>query len=104
MCPNSDERSSYSLDQERKTAAHSVSTHSKSSTTNGTNKESVLEFKNLNFVVKSKDRQQRYILKNITGTVHAGHVVAVLGPSGAGKVRILISHGKRRIGTYLTIQ
>ena len=47
---------------------------------------SIFRFKNINYVVKSKG-EDKVILDNVSGTVKWGHVLAIMGPSGAGKVR-----------------
>lgn len=47
-------------------------------------KSSVFEFKNINFVVGKNDKQKT-ILQDVCGRVKWGHVLAVMGPSGAGK-------------------
>jgi ABC-type glutathione transport system ATPase component len=47
---------------------------------------SIFRFKNVNFIVGTKDKQKN-ILSDVSGTVKWGHVLAVMGPSGAGKVR-----------------
>lgn len=47
---------------------------------------SIFRFKNINYVVKSKG-EDKIILDNVSGTVKWGHVLAIMGPSGAGKVR-----------------
>lgn len=44
---------------------------------------SIFRFKNVNFIVGSKDKE-KYILRDVSGTVKWGHVLAVMGPSGAG--------------------
>ena len=46
---------------------------------------SIFRFKNINCVVKSKG-EDKVILDNVSGTVKWGHVLAIMGPSGAGKV------------------
>ena len=46
---------------------------------------SIFRFKNVNYVVKSKNGE-KVILDNVSGTVKWGHVLAIMGPSGAGKV------------------
>ena len=46
---------------------------------------SIFRFKNINYVVKSKG-EDKIILDNVSGTVKWGHVLAIMGPSGAGKV------------------
>jgi ABC-type glutathione transport system ATPase component len=46
---------------------------------------SVLRFKDVNFVVGKGDKQKN-ILTDVSGTVKWGHVLAIMGPSGAGKV------------------
>lgn len=48
---------------------------------------SVFRFKDINFIVGSGDKQKN-ILTDVSGTVKWGHVLAVMGPSGAGKVRM----------------
>jgi ABC-type multidrug transport system fused ATPase/permease subunit len=50
---------------------------------------SIFRFKNVNFVVSSKEKgvkKDKYILQDVSGTVKWGHVLAIMGPSGAGKV------------------
>lgn len=54
-----------------------------SSTTTGM-ESSVLQFQNINFVV-GQGEKQRHLLKDVSGTIKWGAVVAVMGPSGAGK-------------------
>jgi ABC-type glutathione transport system ATPase component len=49
---------------------------------------SIFRFKNINYVVKSKG-EDKAILDNVSGTVKWGHVLAIMGPSGAGKVRYM---------------
>jgi ABC-type multidrug transport system ATPase subunit len=49
---------------------------------------SVLRFKNVNFVVGKKDKQKN-ILTDVSGTVKWGHVLAIMGPSGAGKTTLV---------------
>lgn len=46
---------------------------------------SVFRFKDVNFVVPSK-HGDKVVLHNVSGTVKWGHVLAIMGPSGAGKV------------------
>jgi ABC-type dipeptide/oligopeptide/nickel transport system ATPase subunit len=47
---------------------------------------SIFRFKDVNFVVPAK-HGDKVIVQNISGTVKWGHVLAIMGPSGAGKVR-----------------
>jgi ABC-type glutathione transport system ATPase component len=47
---------------------------------------SIFRFKNVNFVVGTKGKE-KYILRDVSGTCKWGRVLAVMGPSGAGKVR-----------------
>jgi ABC-type transport system involved in cytochrome bd biosynthesis fused ATPase/permease subunit len=54
---------------------------------------SVLRFKDVNFVI-GKGEKQKNILTDVTGTVKWGHVLAIMGPSGAGKVSIN-THGSQ---------
>ena len=44
---------------------------------------SILRFKDVNFIV-GKGAKQKRILSDVTGVVKWGHVLAVMGPSGAG--------------------
>jgi ATP-binding cassette, subfamily G (WHITE), member 2, SNQ2 len=46
---------------------------------------SIFRFKDINFVVPVKGGD-KVILQNVSGTVKWGHVLAIMGPSGAGKV------------------
>jgi ABC-type transport system involved in cytochrome bd biosynthesis fused ATPase/permease subunit len=67
--------------------AAGVSTHSRSRRLHSAHstgmESSIFRFKNVNFVVGTKDKE-KHILKDVTGTVKWGHVLAVMGPSGAG--------------------
>jgi ABC-type glutathione transport system ATPase component len=45
---------------------------------------SVFRFNNINFIVGKGDKQTN-ILTDVSGIVKWGHVLAVMGPSGAGK-------------------
>jgi ABC-type multidrug transport system ATPase subunit len=49
---------------------------------------SVLRFKNVNFTVGKGDNE-KHIIQDVSGTVKFGHVLAVMGPSGAGKTVLL---------------
>ena len=49
---------------------------------------SVLRFKDVNFLV-GKGENQRKILENVNGTLTCGRVLAVMGPSGAGKTTFI---------------
>lgn len=49
---------------------------------------SVLRFEDVNFVVGCGDKQ-RHILQDVSGKVSWGHVLAVMGPSGAGKTTLI---------------
>ena len=50
---------------------------------------SIFRFKDVNFIVGGKGKEKN-ILIDVSGTVKWGHVLAVMGPSGAGKVRELL--------------
>ena len=52
---------------------------------------SVLKFANINFTVGGKGDNKKYLLTDVNATVKAGRVLAVMGPSGAGKVHSLMS-------------
>ena len=47
-----------------------------------------IEFKNVSFAYKTKDRDTREILDDISFTVKKGKTVALVGPSGGGKTTI----------------
>lgn len=49
---------------------------------------SVFRFQNVNFTVGEGDKK-KYLLKDVTGKVKWGHVLAVMGPSGAGKTTLI---------------
>jgi len=38
---------------------------------------------------KAKETNKKYILQGVSGSVHSGHVLAIMGPSGAGKSSFL---------------
>lgn len=54
---------------------------------------SILRFKNVNFVVGKGDAEKN-ILTDVSGTVKWGHVLAIMGPSGAGKVSCITAEAK----------
>jgi ABC-type dipeptide/oligopeptide/nickel transport system ATPase subunit len=63
---------------------------------------SIFRFKNVNFVVGAKGKE-KYILRDVSGTCKWGRVLAVMGPSGAGKVRLQKrAKAKWRIAPVLT--
>lgn len=43
----------------------------------------VFKFRNMNFVVGSGN-EEKHLLKDVSGKVKGGQVLAVMGPSGAG--------------------
>eukprot|EP00541_Cyclophora_tenuis_P013819 CAMPEP_0116549230 /NCGR_PEP_ID=MMETSP0397-20121206/4761_1 /TAXON_ID=216820 /ORGANISM="Cyclophora tenuis, Strain ECT3854" /LENGTH=634 /DNA_ID=CAMNT_0004073937 /DNA_START=552 /DNA_END=2456 /DNA_ORIENTATION=- len=49
---------------------------------------SVLRFKDVNFIVGKGDKE-KYILQDVSGKVKHGHVLAIMGPSGAGKTTLI---------------
>ena len=52
----------------------------------------MLTFEDLTFTVKAKDAGktvEKKIIQGITGQVLSGHVLAILGPSGAGKTTLI---------------
>jgi ABC-type multidrug transport system ATPase subunit len=49
---------------------------------------SIFRFQNVNFVAGKGDAK-KHLLKDVSGTVKFGHVLAVLGPSGAGNKSML---------------
>jgi ABC-type glutathione transport system ATPase component len=55
--------------------------------------DSVYKFKNIGFSVEAKDdngdKVEKQILQNISATVKSGHVLAIMGPSGAGKTSLI---------------
>lgn len=51
---------------------------------------SVLRFKNINFV-GGKGKTEKNILVDANGKVSWGHVLAIMGPSGAGYVQTVLS-------------
>lgn len=52
------------------------------------NSPNVFRFRHLNFTVGSGDKQ-KHLLRDVSGTVKGGHVLAVMGPSGAGKTTLI---------------
>ena len=55
-------------------------------------KDSVYRFQNISFTVnavKDKKPVKKKILQNISATVKSGHVLAIMGPSGAGKTTLI---------------
>lgn len=48
----------------------------------------VFRFRNINFIV-GQGEKQKYLLRDVSGTVKGGHVLAVMGPSGAGKTTLI---------------
>eukprot|EP00538_Stauroneis_constricta_P011077 CAMPEP_0119551744 /NCGR_PEP_ID=MMETSP1352-20130426/4913_1 /TAXON_ID=265584 /ORGANISM="Stauroneis constricta, Strain CCMP1120" /LENGTH=649 /DNA_ID=CAMNT_0007597857 /DNA_START=239 /DNA_END=2188 /DNA_ORIENTATION=+ len=49
---------------------------------------SVLKFKDVNFVVGKNDKK-KHILESVSGKVKHGRVLAIMGPSGAGKTTLI---------------
>lgn len=49
---------------------------------------SILRFKDVNFVV-GKGEKQKNILTDVNGSIRWGHVLALMGPSGAGKTTLI---------------
>jgi len=49
---------------------------------------SALKFQNIEFIV-GKTPKQKQILSNVSGKVKDGHVLAIMGPSGAGKTTLI---------------
>jgi len=70
----------------------------------GPEKKCSLSFQDLNYTVKLKDGKEKDILKNVTGAVAPGEVLAIMGPSGSGKTSLLdaVAHRLRTKGAKLT--
>eukprot|EP00525_Craspedostauros_australis_P001096 CAMPEP_0198122952 /NCGR_PEP_ID=MMETSP1442-20131203/36296_1 /TAXON_ID= /ORGANISM="Craspedostauros australis, Strain CCMP3328" /LENGTH=100 /DNA_ID=CAMNT_0043782069 /DNA_START=136 /DNA_END=435 /DNA_ORIENTATION=- len=49
---------------------------------------SVFKFRDVNFVVGSGNKK-KHILENVSGKVKHGRVLAIMGPSGAGKTTLI---------------
>lgn len=62
--------------------------HATRKSSNSGMESSVLRFKGVNFVV-GKGEKEKQILTNVSGTVRFGHVMALMGPSGAGKTTLI---------------
>lgn len=45
---------------------------------------SIFRFNNVNFVVGNSKDKEKLVLQDVSGTVKWGHVLAVMGSSGAG--------------------
>jgi ABC-type multidrug transport system ATPase subunit len=65
-----------------------------------------LDFRDLEVTIQRK-KETKYLLKNVSGTLEAGKVCAVMGPSGCGKTTFLSAlsnriHGGKVGGTFLT--
>ncbi|XP_074276383.1 ABC transporter G family member 24-like isoform X2 [Silene latifolia] len=54
-----------------------------------------IDFKDLTLTLKGK---KRHLLKNLTGKIMAGHISAVMGPSGAGKTTFLTALAGKATG------
>jgi ABC-type glutathione transport system ATPase component len=65
---------------------HNLKMHASGSSITKGMERSTLRFQDLNFRVGSVSRPQTHILSNVSGTVHHGDVLAIMGPSGAGKL------------------
>lgn len=76
------------------------------------NERITLDFRDLDVTIPRKKTEQepdgvKYLLKNVSGTLEAGKVCAVMGPSGCGKTTFLSAlsnriHGGKVGGTFLT--
>lgn len=62
--------------------------HRQGTTTLSGMESSVFSFQSVNFTVGKKDKKKQ-ILQDVSGRVKWGHVLAILGPSGAGEWNIL---------------
>jgi len=51
--------------------------------------ETLVSFSNLEFTVKDIDKSPKVILKRLTGQYRSGELVALMGPSGAGKTSLM---------------
>lgn len=50
----------------------------------------VLQFEDVKYKVTVKNsEEEKYILHGITGSVHPGEILALMGPSGGGKTTLL---------------
>ena len=67
-------------------------------------KKSVFEFRDVCFSVKSKgqpfgrEKKEKIINHNISARVESGHVLAILGPSGAGKTTLINALSLNAVG------
>ncbi|KAL7574130.1 hypothetical protein ACA910_014815 [Epithemia clementina (nom. ined.)] len=76
-------------DSKMQPSAHSTSSvHRLASTKSLGMESSVLKFRDINFIVGSKEKQKN-ILTDVSGVVKFGRVLAVMGPSGAGKTTLI---------------
>eukprot|EP00741_Cyanophora_paradoxa_P024773 tig00000270_g23916.t1 len=65
-----------------------------------------ITFKNLGYSVKAKDDSgktvDKVLLKDITGYVHPGMMIALMGPSGGGKTTLMDVLANRKTGGNIT--
>lgn len=57
--------------------------------TKGPSKQCTISFKDINYSVKLKKGTTKTILKDVSGAVAPGEVLAIMGPSGSGKTSLL---------------